>query len=71
MYLLFRDAGHTYGKLQPWAVGSLGLASESESDFLTKEKKNNIDFALWKVLLYLLDAPIRAYLLPYARRYVN
>lgn len=44
----FMDAGHTYGKLNPWAVGSLGLASESESDFQTKEKKNNIDFALWK-----------------------
>jgi cysteinyl-tRNA synthetase len=55
LVLVFRDAGHTYGKLQPWAVGSLGLASESESDFLTKEKKNNIDFALWKVLHNLFD----------------
>lgn len=44
----FMDAGHTYGKLNPWAVGSLGLASESESDFQTSEKKNSIDFALWK-----------------------
>ncbi|KAH7300830.1 hypothetical protein KP509_24G080700 [Ceratopteris richardii] len=44
----FMDAGHTYGKLNPSAVGSMGLSSESESDFLTKDKKNNIDFALWK-----------------------
>jgi cysteinyl-tRNA synthetase len=55
LVFILRDAGHTYGKLQPWAVGSLGLASESESDFLTKEKKNNIDFALWKVLHILFD----------------
>lgn len=44
----FINAGHTYGKLNPYAVGSLGLSSESESDFQTKDKKNSIDFALWK-----------------------
>ncbi|MCO5597524.1 hypothetical protein L7F22_051602 [Adiantum nelumboides] len=44
----FMDAGHTYGKLNPCAVGSLGLSSESESDFQTRDKKNSIDFALWK-----------------------
>lgn len=44
----FINAGHTYGKLNPCAVGSLGLSSESESDFQTKDKKNSIDFALWK-----------------------
>ncbi|KAI5071218.1 hypothetical protein GOP47_0013469 [Adiantum capillus-veneris] len=44
----FIGAGHTYGKLNPYAVGSLGLSSESESDFQTKDKKSNIDFALWK-----------------------
>ncbi|KAL2621236.1 hypothetical protein R1flu_001441 [Riccia fluitans] len=44
----FIDAGHTYGKLNPWAVGSAGLASESEANFETTEKKNKSDFALWK-----------------------
>ncbi|KAJ7569164.1 hypothetical protein O6H91_01G064100 [Diphasiastrum complanatum] len=44
----FLDSGHEYGKLNPWAVGSLGLSSESESNFDTKEKKNTCDFALWK-----------------------
>lgn len=44
-----RDAGHQYGKLNPWAVGSSELASESESNFVTTEKKTSCDFALWKV----------------------
>ncbi|CAK9205088.1 unnamed protein product [Sphagnum troendelagicum] len=44
----FRDAGHTYGKLNPWAVGSSQLASESESNFETREKRSSCDFALWK-----------------------
>ncbi|KAH8942537.1 hypothetical protein BDL97_14G106100 [Sphagnum fallax] len=44
----FRDAGHTYGKLNPWAVGSSELASESESNFETTEKRSSCDFALWK-----------------------
>jgi len=44
----FKDAGHQYGKLNPWAVGSSELASESESNFVTTEKKTSCDFALWK-----------------------
>ncbi|BBN14707.1 cysteinyl-tRNA synthetase [Marchantia polymorpha subsp. ruderalis] len=44
----FIDAGHTYGKLNPWAIGSAGLASESEANFETTEKKSKSDFALWK-----------------------
>ncbi|XP_024533365.1 cysteine--tRNA ligase, cytoplasmic [Selaginella moellendorffii] len=39
---------HTYGKLNPAAVGCVGLASESETNFKTRNKKNNNDFALWK-----------------------
>ncbi|KAH8942530.1 hypothetical protein BDL97_14G105600, partial [Sphagnum fallax] len=38
----------TYGKLNPWAVGSSELASESESNFETREKRSSCDFALWK-----------------------
>uniref|UniRef100_A0A0D6QSM1 cysteine--tRNA ligase n=1 Tax=Araucaria cunninghamii TaxID=56994 RepID=A0A0D6QSM1_ARACU len=44
----FQEAGHTYGKLNPWAVGSSELASESESNFDSGEKRNSCDFALWK-----------------------
>lgn len=44
----FREAGHTYGKLCPWAVGSAQLASESEANFESSEKLNKNDFALWK-----------------------
>eukprot|EP00252_Welwitschia_mirabilis_P006576 TRINITY_DN17457_c0_g1_i2.p1 TRINITY_DN17457_c0_g1~~TRINITY_DN17457_c0_g1_i2.p1 ORF type:complete len:660 (-),score=170.15 TRINITY_DN17457_c0_g1_i2:30-2009(-) len=44
----FQDAGHAYGKLNPWAVGSSELASESESNFDNSEKKSSADFALWK-----------------------
>eukprot|EP00850_Spirogloea_muscicola_P009212 SM000051S17572 [mRNA] locus=s51:414570:421017:- [translate_table: standard] len=46
--LAFRNAGHVYGKLCPWAVGSAALASESEADFETTEKRSPNDFALWK-----------------------
>lgn len=49
MGCFYSDAGHTYGKLNPWAVGSAGLASESEANFESREKKNGSDFALWKV----------------------
>lgn len=45
----FREAGHRYGKLCPWAVGTAELAAESEANFTTSEKKNSSDFALWKV----------------------
>lgn len=44
----FREGGHQYGKLNPAAVGSSLLASESESNFETSEKKTSCDFALWK-----------------------
>ncbi|XP_024384144.1 uncharacterized protein [Physcomitrium patens] len=44
----FREAGHQYGKLNPAAVGSSLLASESESNFETSEKRTSCDFALWK-----------------------
>ncbi|GLI68942.1 hypothetical protein VaNZ11_013467 [Volvox africanus] len=44
----FRVCGHTYGKLNPWAVGSAALAAEGESNFETSEKRSPQDFALWK-----------------------
>ncbi|KAG2442848.1 hypothetical protein HXX76_002927 [Chlamydomonas incerta] len=44
----FRSCGHTYGKLNPWAVGSAALAAEGESNFETSEKRSPQDFALWK-----------------------
>ncbi|EFJ42920.1 hypothetical protein VOLCADRAFT_66444 [Volvox carteri f. nagariensis] len=44
----FRACGHTYGKLNPWAVGSAALAAEGESNFETSEKRSLQDFALWK-----------------------
>ena len=46
--LLSRRAGHIYGKLAPWAVGSSILAAESEANFQTSAKRNARDFALWK-----------------------
>ena len=44
-----REGGHQYGKLNPAAVGSSLLGSESESNFETSEKRTGCDFALWKV----------------------
>lgn len=43
-----RKAGHKYGKLAPWAVGSVLLACESEANFESSAKRNQRDFALWK-----------------------
>ena len=40
----FRAQGHTYGKLNPWAVGS-ALAAEGDP---TGDKRHSSDFALWK-----------------------
>lgn len=40
----FRTSGHTYGKLNPWAVGS-ALAAEGDP---TGDKRHPSDFALWK-----------------------
>lgn len=46
----FREKGHVYGKLNPWAVGS-ALAAEGEvgGDFAAGGKRSLQDFALWKV----------------------
>ena len=43
-----RESGHRYPKLNPWAAGSTALASEGESNFGSKDKRNKRDFALWK-----------------------
>eukprot|EP00246_Nothoceros_aenigmaticus_P001191 TRINITY_DN1160_c0_g1_i8.p1 TRINITY_DN1160_c0_g1~~TRINITY_DN1160_c0_g1_i8.p1 ORF type:complete len:529 (-),score=133.57 TRINITY_DN1160_c0_g1_i8:1525-3111(-) len=43
-----RNAGHKYGKLNSGAVGNSRLASESEQNFETSEKRSMCDFALWK-----------------------
>lgn len=40
----FVAAGHTYGKLNPWAVGSALSAEGNDGG----EKKHQCDFALWK-----------------------
>jgi cysteinyl-tRNA synthetase len=38
-----------YGKCKPASVGNAALASESEANFETSEKRGASDFALWKV----------------------
>ena len=49
----FSKAGHTYGKLNPWAVGS-SLSEDNASqtsnanDGVAGEKRGKCDFALWK-----------------------
>lgn len=42
---LYRSSGHTYGKLNPWAVGSAALAGETTD---CGGKRHPSDFALWK-----------------------
>jgi cysteinyl-tRNA synthetase len=37
-----------YGKCKPSSVGNAALASESEANFETQEKRSSSDFALWK-----------------------
>jgi cysteinyl-tRNA synthetase len=37
-----------YGKCKPSSVGNATLASESEANFETSEKRSQQDFALWK-----------------------
>lgn len=37
-----------YGKCKPASVGNAALASESEANFETSEKRSGTDFALWK-----------------------
>jgi cysteinyl-tRNA synthetase len=51
----FRAAGHTYGKLNPWAVGSAALAGEGAAAGGAAAaaaggggKRHPCDFALWK-----------------------
>ncbi|DBB16222.1 TPA: hypothetical protein ACH3X3_014548 [Trebouxia sp. C0006] len=45
----FRDAGHVYGKLNPWAVGSAALAADDpDTRQGNGEKRHPTDFALWK-----------------------
>ena len=41
-----RASGHTYGKLNPWAVGAAALAGEAAD--AGGEKRHPSDFALWK-----------------------
>jgi len=44
-----RDAGHVYGKLNPWAVGSAALAADDpDTRQGNGEKRHPTDFALWK-----------------------
>ena len=45
-HTLRRAAGHVYGKLNPWAVGSALLAGEAVD--AGGEKRAPADFALWK-----------------------
>lgn len=45
----FRKAGHVYGKLNPWAVGSAALAADDpDTRQGDGEKRHPTDFALWK-----------------------
>ncbi|DBA81679.1 TPA: hypothetical protein ACH3X1_007426 [Trebouxia sp. C0004] len=45
----FRGAGHVYGKLNPWAVGSAALAADDpDTRQGNGEKRHPTDFALWK-----------------------
>ena len=41
-----RANGHTYGKLNPWAVGAAALAGEASET--GGDKRHPCDFALWK-----------------------
>lgn len=50
----FVDAGHNYGKLEPWSVGDEKLLAEGEGaltaadDAIKSQKKTPGDFVLWK-----------------------
>lgn len=37
----FTKAGHRYGKLEPWKVGTVELAAEGESNFGAREKRSD------------------------------
>ena len=44
-----REAGHVYGKLNPWSVGSAVLAADDpDTKQGNGEKRHPSDFALWK-----------------------
>ena len=44
-----REGGHTYGKLNPWAVGSAALGGgDGGEGGGAGEKRSPADFALWK-----------------------
>lgn len=50
----FVDAGHNYGKLEPWSVGDESLIAEGEGALtgidcaIRSQKKSSGDFVLWK-----------------------
>lgn len=46
----FRKAGHTYGKLNPWAVGAVDNNAAGDGNETSNEnlKRHPSDFALWK-----------------------
>lgn len=50
----FVDAGHNYGKLEPWSVGNESLIAEGEGtltaadEAVKRQKKSSGDFVLWK-----------------------
>lgn len=50
----FTDAGHNYGKLEPWSVGDESLIAEGEGaltaadEAIKTQKKSAGDFVLWK-----------------------
>lgn len=50
----FIDAGHNYGKLEPWSVGNKALLTEGEGvltaadEEFKQQKKSSGDFVLWK-----------------------
>lgn len=49
----FVDAGHNYGKLEPWSVDNASLIAEGEGaltsiDDIKSQKRSSGDFALWK-----------------------
>lgn len=47
--LACREAGHVYGKLNPWSVGSAALAADDpDTKQGNGEKRHPSDFALWK-----------------------
>ena len=49
LHMAYREAGHTYGKLNPWAVGSAAMAADDpDTRPGNGQKRHPTDFALWK-----------------------